>query len=166
MTETHITQERLKELFHYDPDTGLFTRLKTTGQRAFIGSVPLVKNSNGYLVVGIDYKTYKQHRLAYLYMTGVNPDQIDHIDQNRLNNKWVNLRNTNHLGNNRNKTKDHRNTSGVMGVGWNKPNRNWVSYIKVNSKLIHLGSRADYFEAVCLRKSAEVKHGFHKNHGK
>ena len=168
MTETHITQERLKELFHYDPLTGLFTNLTTRG-RCLPGTVISIatnKTTNKYPRMTIDYKSYFQHRIIFLYMTGSMPNQVDHIDHDTSNNKWSNLRNTTHSVNNKNATKNHRNNSGVMGVRWRKKDFIWESRIGFNRKLIHLGTTDDYFEAVCRRKSAEVKHGFHKNHGK
>jgi hypothetical protein len=75
-----LTQERLKELFNYDPVTGFFTRLKRTSSNTIIGE-KVGGNINGYLRVSIDNKFYLLHRLAFLYMEGEFPIEfVDHID--------------------------------------------------------------------------------------
>jgi hypothetical protein len=84
-----ITAERLRELMHYDPTTGVFTR-KIAG---FLDDL-------GYVRIGIDGGKYKAHRLAVLYMTGKWPkNHVDHQDQNRSNNRWDNLREATHSQN-------------------------------------------------------------------
>jgi len=91
-----ITQDRLKALMRYDPETGVFrwrARPKYTRLRA--GDIAGSVNGDGYLHTKIGGECYKMHRLAFLYMTGEFPPdsiQIDHIDQNRHNNRWSNLR--------------------------------------------------------------------------
>jgi len=60
----------------------------------------------------------------------------------------------------------NNNTSGVTGVYWNKRDRKWQAMIKVNNKQIHLGYFEGKTEAITARKIAEIKYGFHPNHGK
>lgn len=91
---SRVTQERLKELLHYDPETGVFTWLVPRKGTGGVGSVAGRSNpSNKYWEICIDYKRYLAHRLACLYMTGKWPSEdVDHIDRNRTNNAFRNLR--------------------------------------------------------------------------
>lgn len=85
-----LTQERLKESVHYDPETGQFTW--KTGARA--GEVAgTVHDHRGHLKLCIDYERHLLHRLAVLYMTGRMPTgPVYHADRNPSNNAWSNLR--------------------------------------------------------------------------
>jgi len=88
-----ITQKELKELLHYNPDTGIFTRLIKTASSVQIGDVAGCKHkANGYIIINVLGIPYRAHRLAWLYMTGRWPKhQVDHDDHIRHNNKWSNL---------------------------------------------------------------------------
>ena len=79
-----LTQEYLMKWFHYDPNTGIITN-KGNGVR--MGSM-----DNGYLRMGIQGERYMNHRVAFLYMRGEMPEVIDHINQDRNDNRWSNLR--------------------------------------------------------------------------
>lgn len=86
-----LTQDRLKELLEYNPDTGKFTRIKAAGPRK-TGESPGHMNS-GYLYITIDNVTYPAHRLAFLYQTGAYPNSdVDHINMIRSDNRIENLR--------------------------------------------------------------------------
>lgn len=124
-----ITQERLKALVVYDPETGLMWR---NGKR--IGA-----RSSGYLVAKLDGKSYRIHRLAWLYVTGTMPNEIDHVNGIKDDNRWVNLRDATRSQNvaNTNKRKGYANKS--KGAGFHKPSGKWQAYITVNGKQRHLG---------------------------
>jgi hypothetical protein len=112
-----ITQSRVQELFDYDPLAGAFTRRCTSG-RAKAGDSAGFVGTQGYLVVAIDGKRYCLHRIAFLWMNGAWPEgHVDHIDGDRLNNRWANLRSVAQLANNQN---HHRarvdNLCGYLGV--------------------------------------------------
>ena len=160
-----ITQEKLKRLFHYDSRTGIFTE-KTKRKNKNIGDILGTVDKRGYLVGVIDKKQYKLHRLAYLYMTGIMPDKVDHENHIVSDNRWCNLRNASSFDNMQNTKMSVRNTSGCVGIYWNKTNLRWEGRIDVNKKRIFLGSFELYHEAVNARKNAEVLYGFHENHGK
>jgi len=137
---TELTQEQLQQLLSYDPDTGIFTNLKSRG-RVKIGSVAGSKYSNGYICIAIDSKRYLAHRLIWLYVYGEFPaNQIDHINEVKDDNRLVNLRLATNQENNHNiSTPNKNNTSGYLGVYWYKPYGKWLAQIKVNGKDKHLG---------------------------
>jgi hypothetical protein len=138
-----LTQSRLKELLHYDPDTGVFTRLVTTSSNAKVGDVAGSINNNRYLNICIDSKLYPAHRLAVLYMTGSFPKKhTDHIDGDRANNRWTNLRECTPAENHQNRTSHKNSSSKYIGVCWHRRDQKWVAHIRINGKRIHLG----YFE--------------------
>ena len=159
-----ITQERLKELFDYNQETGEFTRLVTVANRAKAGSIAGCKAGN-YLQIRIDYKLYYAHQLAWLYVYGYLPKQIDHINHNGCDNRLENLRETDYVANNRNHPMRKTNTSGATGVTWNKRAKKWFAQIHMNGKCKGLGYYNDIKDAITARKDAEMKYGFHANHG-
>ena len=90
-------------------------------------------------------------------MGGYIPEnQVDHIDRNRLNNKWSNLREVSNRCNLQNCNLSKNNTSGVNGVYWNKKLNKWRSLITVNKKHKHLGFFEDFDDAVRARYNEEV----------
>ena len=122
--------------------------------------------NNVYIIINIGGKMHKSHRLAWLAFYGAWPkDGIDHINHIRSDNRIINLREATLAENGKNRTLGKNNKSGVYGVSWDNERNKWVSNIKVNSKTIFLGRFDSFFNAVCARKSAEVKYGFHSNHG-
>jgi len=161
-----ITQERLKEILSYNSDTGIFTNRITRGPSAISGSVAGSVNPSGYILIQIDRKSYKAHRLAWMFTHGKFPlANIDHINGVRIDNRIVNLRSASHSENLKNQKIRATNSSGVTGIYWNNAKRKWRAYIKDLGKQVHLGLFDDKFEAICARKSAENKFGYHKNHG-
>lgn len=160
-----INSATLKNLFHYDPETGIFTRIKECS-RARAGDIAGSMSSQGYLHISIDRKIYKCHRLAFLYMTGSIPNNhVDHINHVRSDNRWSNLREACHSENSKNKSLYKTSSSGICGVTWVAKYAYWHASIGVNRKRINLGYFKDLFSAACSRKSAELAYGFHENSG-
>lgn len=145
MAKADLTAQRLRELLHYDADTGVFTWLVTRGS-AKAGDIAGTPNGNGYLVIRVDGTLYLAHRLAWLHVHGEWPPvYIDHENQTRNDNRISELRlatNSENQQNQRGARSD--NTSGVRGVSWFKRMQKWHAYINVNSKRKHLG----YFDAI------------------
>lgn len=156
-----ITQARLKELIHYDPDTGVFTSRFTRGSMSKAGTVTGSINDQGYILIGVDGTQYRAHRLAWLYMKGYFPKgiEIDHKKysnpDNRRDNRWCNLRLASHQCNIRNTGNPKDNTSGVKGVYWDKSRNKWAPKIGVDGIMRNLGRYTDFDEAVCARLAAE-----------
>jgi hypothetical protein len=165
-----ITQEELKKLVHYDPETGVFTRLTRPANRTKIGEIAGYKQihhtGKTYRLVRLNGKQYQQHRLVFLYMNGAFPsDEVDHISGDGTDNRWVNLRAVDRLENKKNVKRQCNNTSGIVGITWSKQSRKWRARIQINQKDISLGYYDNIFDAACARKNAQIKYGFHPNHG-
>jgi hypothetical protein len=99
-------------------------------------------------------------------MEGSIPDEVDHINHNRTDNRWNNLRAVTSKSNSRNQSKSIKNKSGVTGVHWDNLRNRWIAQIHIDYKTVHLGTFVEFHEAVNARKNAEVLYGFHENHGK
>ena len=170
MTRNTISRGELMKKFSYDPVTGLFTRLVSLGNFKAGSLVNIKPHHSGYLYIRITVnekaKQFSLHRLAWLYTHGYLPEFIDHINHDRSDNRIDNLREVSRIENNMNQSKAKHNTSGHIGVSWHKGQKKWTSGIKVNYKRIHLGSFDDIDDAIRARKQAEVKYGFHANHGR
>lgn len=139
MKNTQLTVERLKELIEYDPDTGIMKWRKDQG-RALKGSEAGKVDNKGYRSIQINGTGYAAHRLAYLYVTGRWPAGIiDHIDRNKTNNAWSNLRNATRTINNQNCSPTSNNSSGYRGVSFHKASNKWRAEIGKNAKKIFLG---------------------------
>ena len=163
-----ITQKQLKEWIEYNPKTGDFKAIKNSRNNTRrAGDLCGSCNPRGYLEITVLSRGYFAHRLAFLYMTGSLPNgDVDHINHIKNDNRWANLRDVRHSSNQKNKPKHSNNKSGFTGVSWCKRSSKWYSSISVNSKSINLGLHEDLNDAVLARKQAEIKYGFHINHGK
>lgn len=134
-----LTQDRLKELLHYDPETGVFTwRRDMQGKMAFAGQEAGSINSRGYREIGVDGRSYYAHRLAWLYMHGYLPNRIDHKNLNTSDNSARNIRECTQSSNVANSPMRKSNTTGIKGVGLHKSGK-FTASITVNYRKIHLG---------------------------
>lgn len=159
--------ERLRELLQYDLTTGKITWKKrwSNAIKADLSAGHICPQ--GYLSIMVDGKNVKGHRIAWAIHHGVLPSgNIDHINHDRADNRIANLRIADYAENQKNKSLDRRNTSGVTGVRWRSDRGAWESSIRVSSKLFNLGLFADFEAAVATRRKAEQTYGFHPNHGK
>ncbi len=148
--------------YHYDPETGVIT--KPNGK-----PMGTSRNGCGY-INGAIYcgRTYSiaQHIIAWAWMTGTWPEEtdqfIDHINGERDDNRWGNLRLVTRQEQNQNLALSKRNNSGQVGVCWYKRKQQWHVRIGHN----HIGYFNDFNAAVAARKAAERQYGFHANHGR
>lgn len=83
----------LKDHFHYNPETGLFTRKATSsGPRSIIGRASGSLRKDGYVALRCKGYVVLAHRAAWAYMYGYYPIEIDHINRTRNDNRIANLR--------------------------------------------------------------------------
>lgn len=135
-----LSIEELKEILHYDPKTGIFTYIKRRGRKIRQGTTAGGTVYGGYIGIGINGKYYLAHRLAWLYMTGEMPKQfIDHINGNRADNRFCNLREVSNTENIQNQTKAHKGSkTGYLGVY--AEGKRFFARVKVNGVIHHLGT--------------------------
>ena len=165
--------EYLRQRLRYDPETGkLYWRghesmsaswnARWDGRGAFTA-----RNSSGYLTGQIDARPHKAHRIVWAIVTGAWPEgHIDHIDHDKGNNRFENLRDVSRSENARNMPMSSSNTSGVTGVGWYPKTQKWRAHIDVNGRSVSLGHFARFDDAVAARVAAETDFAFHSNHGR
>ena len=177
--------EMLRKLLRCDPDAGklywrqrtpdMFTSGKSTAERVctrwntrYAGKEALTaKNGEGYLHGKIFKRSISAHRVIWAITHGGWPlNQVDHISGDTADNRIANLRTVTNQENGLNQKLARNNTSGVCGVFWDKSFDRWVAKIKVAGKQMHIGCFIDKSDAIVARKSAEVKYGFHPNHGR
>ena len=147
-----VNAETVRDLLDYNPETGVFVwkvrdrkycetdhgwkivNGRDAGETA--GSL----NDDGYRYIKIFDKRYKAHRLAWLYVYGEWPkNQIDHINNQRDDNRIENLRDVIQSQNSMNATIQSGRTSQYKGVSWHKKTNKWRTQITINGKCKHLG---------------------------
>jgi hypothetical protein len=169
-------RDRLRELFRYEPKTGkLFWRKRP---RMMFDTVDAYKGWNarfaeqeaftyvnkGYRRGTLFRQSVYAHQVIWKMMAGIDVAEIDHIDGNRLNNAWNNLRLAPPGTNQRNSAKRVDNVSGQMGVV--KRGERWIAQVGHQGTTKHIGIYNTKEEAVAARKAAEIMLGFHPNHGR
>lgn len=159
--KSYPTQERVRELFDYDPNTGELTwAIDVRGGQGAIRvkrgtTVGAFNSTNGYLQTQVDKKFIYLHRIIWIWMEGYAPEhQIDHINRVRTDNRWCNLREINQSCNNINCKIRSDNVSGVKGVGKFRINQ-WRVRVHLGVKEIHIGVYDDFTEAVAHRLAME-----------
>lgn len=165
--KNHITLERLHAIIHYDPTTGIFIRKPIHGRgRCAAGIRADYLRVDGYSYVCVDRMSYLAHRLAWIYMTGVVPAYLDHINGMKSDNRIENLRIATQWQNQLNHSRSLRNTNGIKGVCWSTRNKRWIAQSRMNSKSNWLGSFMTKDEAEAAVKAfRELHHGEFINHG-
>jgi hypothetical protein len=160
--EKAMTYEEVNALFVYDSDTGVLTnRVRRQYGRLQVGAESGSIAKRGYRVVRVFGELYPAHRLCWLIAHKEWPSgEIDHINGVRDDNRLCNLRDVTQSTNQRNAKRRTDNISGVVGLSFHKVTQKWQARIWTDAGRVHLGIYGDWFEAVCARKSAEVKHGY------
>lgn len=178
------SQEVLRQLLDYDPETGALkwrergvewfaaSQVMTSEQncarwnRSFAGKPALASIAcRGYPSGAILGQRALAHRVAWKWVTGRDPSEVDHINGIRSDNRWENLRDVDRPENAKNRRLSARNTSGSVGVYWCKRLESWRVRICVDGRRFHLGHFQTLEEAKAARKAADGKYGFHANNG-
>ena len=144
-----LTAVRLRELLSYDPETGIFRWRNPQGKRRAIAGSP---EPRGYVRIAIDRRLYRAHRLAFLYMIGEWPSQIDHCNGNPADNRWVNLRLATRSENAANGCTPRNNLLGLRGV--TRAYRKFHARITHKKRRIDLGLYATREEAAAAYRGA------------
>lgn len=176
----YIDPDVVKNIFSYNQDNGeLCWKERSIGMcktehamKSFnnkkagksVGTVRDNESGKTYLSVKFGGSHYLVHRICYVIMTGKQPEFIDHINGNGIDNRWANIRSVSLTENNRNMRLFKTNTTGIAGVGTGRNNR-WQSCISINNRQINLGEYDTKAEAIAARRSAEKVLKYHKNHG-
>lgn len=139
-----ITQSRLKEVLDYNPETGMFVWKLSRGRNARLGENAGSMRCDGYIAIKIDGKSYKAHRLAWLFIYGYLPkNDTDHRDHDRSNNRINNLRDVTRSENQENQIKARTNnvSTRLLGVYFRDDYsiNKYVAKIRISGKLTPLG---------------------------
>lgn len=142
MTEQTLpTAKELREAFSYDPETGFLRWLhppykSTRHTSSYVGWV----TTGGYIQIKYRRRRFQAHRVIWCIVTGDWPkDQIDHINLNRADNRWANLREATAFENQRNVGAQRNNATGIKGVFVQPDTQRWCARIRLNGKLVSLG---------------------------
>lgn len=183
-----LSQEILHELIDCDPITGIMVwkergakwfkqneekpeynpeRRQKSWNKTYAGKEAFTNRCNkGYRIGSILGKNYKRGRIVFVYFHGYWPDQIDHENGIKDDDRLSNLRDVSNVENCKNQTRRKNNTSGVQGVSWHKHRRKWQVRVVVNGKETYCGIYESFEEAVKVRLEKAKENGYHKNHGR
>ena len=157
-----MTQDELKKLIHYNPETGLFTKLFDVNEPWVRKDV--FSTQHGYIRIKHRGINMFGHQAAFLYMTGEIPALIDHKDMDRSNNAWDNLRAPTHAQNMQNRKIHKGNNTGVKGV---HETYNGVYRASVTANGVNHSQRFYNLEEATkwVKAKREELHGEYTNHG-
>lgn len=145
----HLSAQEVQRRIDYDPATGLLRWKADPPKGKAVGDLlPSRDNGNGYLYSTVNRRAYAVHRLAWVIVHGYWPDEVDHRNTVKSDNRLINLREASRSQNEMNAPKRSDNTSGYKGVGWHKCKSQWRAYIQKDGKQISLG----------YHPSAEIAH--------
>lgn len=177
-----LTQDILRELLHYDPETGVFTwrerpekyfdsgtvhRRWNTRYAGKVAGSKFIRKTTGYVYwrIGIFNKDRIGHRLAWIYMLGDVPEEVDHKNGNALDNRWANLRDGSDSINRHNLSLGRNNTSGYSGVHWQENMGAWMGRVQSHGVVYPLGYFSDKEEAAEAVAKKRKELGFSTRHG-
>lgn len=155
---TEITAALIRSEYHYDPETGYFTRLVARGGMP-VGSLVGWIGKRGYWEAEICGTRQLLHRLAWLYVHGKWPEgEIDHRNRRKADNRFINLRDVSSVENMRNVGRKRNNTTGIVGVYWFERAKKWTAAVTVRGKQIHLGYFSSIEDAAAAREAGVRRH--------
>lgn len=159
------TQEKIKNCFDYK-NGFLFWKNPSKYKPELKGVRAGHLGVHGYRVVSIDGVLYPEHRIIFKLFNNYDPNEIDHVNGIKDDNRIKNLVNSDRFQNCKNTKKRHDNKSGHAGVFYREDNKKWRSFIYSNKKRIDLGQFDKKEEAIKARIEAEKIYNFSFRHGK
>ncbi len=173
---TNISQQYVRECLDYDPDTGVLTWRKRPIEhfatyRSFMSwngknagkAAGRVDEKDGYMRAKCGWVNHLVHRLIWFHQTGDWPEETDHINHVRTDNRWSNLRSVSKSENGKNQKKKSNNTSGVTGVCFR--DGRWVAQVCSRSGQRFYKRYDSFDEAAQSVLLARQDRNFHENHG-
>ena len=163
-----ITQEVLKKHLQYDSVTGKWIRLVARYDKYINVETGWVckPHNKKYVYIDLLGSKYRSHRLSVLYMTGSFPsDEVDHINGDGTDNRWSTLRCVSKEENRKNVKLQSNNSTGRVGVYFNKTRNHWIAKINAGKKTKTIGAFNTLQDAINARSKAEIEYSYHENHG-
>lgn len=149
-----IDAKSLRELIEYSPETGEFRWAKNR-RGCRVGDICGRISVHGYREICVSGRLYRANRLAFLYMTGAWPiAEIDHINRNKSDDRWSNLRQASRSQNMANVGLRADNTSSFPGVVWDKQRSKWRAQIRIGGRKVNLGRFPTFEEAKLVVQAA------------
>jgi len=156
--EQKVTGTTMAMFLDYNPETGAFYRKLKTGPNSYPGEEITCLNDEGYIIVTMMGARLRAHRLAWVWMTGNWPkEDIDHINGNRADNRFINLRGATRSQNLQNSGMRSYNKTGYKGVHFCNQRQKYVAQIRINKKATCLGRFETLEEASAVRIAAEKR---------
>lgn len=161
-----LSIERLRDVLHYNKETGLFVWKKYINPRGKLGSQAGYINDGGYLLISIDNKRFRAHRLAWFYVYGEWPEyDIDHKNGIRSDNRIGNLRKSTRSQNLCNKKVSVKSKTGIKGVIWDKCNNAYRAQVELKGRKITRYVHSLSEAAELVKEMRDKLHGEFTNHG-
>lgn len=159
--------EKMKHYLRYCPDTGNFYWLvkRTNNSFANVGDLAGSLDENGYIRLTFDGKKHRAHRLAFVFMGQELPEQVDHVNGVRSDNRWVNLKESNPLQNAKNAKRRSNSKTAITGVTFSKKHNKWKARVNHKGETLYLGLFANLDDAIIARENANIKYGYSYRHG-
>lgn len=151
--------EEVRKRLRYEPETGKFYS-KVHNSNVKIGQeMKGVVDNKGYIRIGVGGKIYKAHRLAFICMEQNLPEQVDHKNRVKTDNRWSNLRAANQSKNQWNTKERSTSTSGYKNVYWRSQRNKWVVFVRAGEgKSVYIGTYSDVEEANIAATNARIKY--------
>jgi len=155
--EDALTPEMVRELFLYDPVTGILKWSKPP-RRGVAAGIAGCANADGYRIIGYRGEEYMAIHVIWCWMTGKWPTHgVDHKDRNPANDVWKNLREATYSQNNRNRIVRRDSSTGIKGVMLRRKTGAFTAYITINKRRIHIGDFRSIEGAAAARKETEMR---------
>jgi hypothetical protein len=156
-----LTQEQLKRILDYNPETGIFIHKLSPNGRIKKGHIAGTSGKDTYVKIKINFTLFLAHRLAWLYIHGYFPENdIDHVNRIKNDNRIINLREASRSCNIRNASIRSDNKTGITGIYYDSKHNRWVAGITINGNSQYIGRFKTLAEAAYARWTAEKKYNF------